>query len=301
MSEPADHSDPSDQEQQEEQPFISHLLELRDRLLRMVIGVVVAFAVLVPFSNHLFTWLAGPLSRDLPAGSSLIAIEVAAPFFIPIKLTLVLAIFVAMPWLLYQLWSFVAPGLYRHERRMIYPLLISSTALFYMGALFAYFVVFPLVFGFLTKTAPHGVTMMTDIGKYLDFVLTMFLAFGAAFEVPVATVLLVWAGVVTPDALSAKRPYVVVVCFVVGMFLTPPDMFSQTLLAVPMWLLFEVGVFFSRRYVRPRNADQAQGTAGGDEGDYEPMSDSEMDDELDRADREQEDSEGTPPEDRDDR
>jgi len=166
MSATGKHTDTSpDEEEFEEQPFISHLLELRNRLLRGVLAVLVVFLVMAPFSNHLFTWLAGPLSRDLPAGSSLISIEVVAPFFVPIKLTLVLAVFIAMPYLLYQLWSFVAPGLYRHERRMIFPLLVSSTALFYLGALFAYYVVFPIVFGFMAHTSPHGVTMMTDISK----------------------------------------------------------------------------------------------------------------------------------------
>ncbi|MEJ2645659.1 MAG: twin-arginine translocase subunit TatC [Gammaproteobacteria bacterium] len=305
MSATGKHTDTSpDEEEFEEQPFISHLLELRNRLLKGVLAVLVLFLVMAPFSNHLFTWLSGPLSRDLPPGSSLISIEVVAPFFVPIKLTLVLAVFLAMPFLLYQLWAFVAPGLYRHERKMIFPLLVSSTALFYLGALFAYYVVFPIVFGFMAHTTPHGVTMMTDISKYLSFVLTMFLAFGAAFEVPVATVVLVWAGVVTPAQLSEKRPYVIVGCFVLGMFLTPPDMFSQTMLAIPMWLLFETGVFFSRHYVRPRETEAAEEAAAADpppddepagepDDDYRPMTDEEMDSELDRADEEHGDDTGS--------
>lgn len=244
MTQPAD---PGNPEQDTEQPFLSHLTELRDRLLRSVVVVLAIFLLLTPFANQLFSILAGPLSRHLPENSTMIAIEVAAPFLVPFKLVLVLSIFAAMPFLLYQLWAFVAPGLYRHERRLVFPLLLSSTLLFYLGAAFAYFVVFPLVFGFLTGTAPEGVSVMTDIGRYLDFVLTMFFAFGAAFEVPVATVLLVRTGVVSPESLVAKRPYIIVGAFVMGMLLTPPDVISQTLLAVPIWLLFEIGVYFSRR------------------------------------------------------
>jgi sec-independent protein translocase protein TatC len=182
----------------------------------------------------------------LPEGTSMIATEVASPFLTPFKLCLVLAIFVSMPFSLYQLWSFVAPGLYKHEKRMIVPLVVSSTILFYAGMIFAYYVVFPLIFGFLTSAAPEGITVATDIGKYLDFVLTLFFAFGLAFEVPIATIILVSMGITTPDSLVEKRPYIVVGAFVVGMFLTPPDVVSQTLLALPMLILFEMGVFFSR-------------------------------------------------------
>ncbi len=263
----------------DEQPLVSHLLELRDRLLRMVIAIAIVFAVLVPFANKIFTLLAGPLLKHLPKGSSLIAIEVAAPFLVPFKLVLVLAIFLSIPYLLYQVWGFVAPGLYRHERRLILPLLVSSTALFYAGAAFAYFVVFPLVFTFLTGTTPAGVSMMTDISKYLDFVLTIFFAFGVAFEVPIATILLVWMGITSPQALADKRPYVIVAVFVIGMLLTPPDVISQTLLAVPMWLLFEAGVYFSRYFVRDPDADDAAAT--------EPLSEAEMEAELDRIEREE--------------
>jgi len=262
----------------EEQPFISHLIELRDRLLRVVLVVVVIFLGLPPFANWLFSRLAGPLTRHLPEGSSMIAIEVASPFFTPFKLAMVVAIFAAMPYILYQAWAFIAPGLYRHERKRVFPLLVSSTLLFYLGAAFAYFVVFPLVFGFLTRTAPEGVAVMTDISRYLDFVLTLFFAFGIAFEVPVATVLLVWTGVVSPESLRAKRAYIIVGAFVIGMLLTPPDVISQTLLAVPMWLLFEIGVFMSTRFVPTPEAPHEE---------YEPMSEQDMERELDRIEQEE--------------
>lgn len=268
-----------------DQPFISHLVELRDRLLRIVLVVAVVFLVLMPFSNTLFSALSGPLTAHLPEGSSMIAIEVASPFLIPFKLTLVLAVFIAMPFLLYQVWAFVAPGLYRHERRLVMPLMVSSTVLFYAGAAFAYYVVFPLVFKFFTNTAPDGVSVMTDISRYLDFVLTLFFAFGAAFEVPVVTVLLVWTGMVTQDGLRRKRPYIIVAAFVVGMLLTPPDVISQTLLAVPVWLLFELGVVFSGWFVAMKNADVA---AQGDDKESQPLSEDEMEAELDRIDAEEE-------------
>ncbi|HYQ73040.1 MAG TPA: twin-arginine translocase subunit TatC [Gammaproteobacteria bacterium] len=268
-----------------EQPFIQHLVELRDRLLRVVIAVAVVFLVLVPFSNTLFTALSGPLLAHMPDDSSMIAIEVASPFLIPFKLTLFLALFIAIPYVLYQLWSFIAPGLYRHERRLVFPLLVSSTLLFYAGAAFAYFVVFPLVFAFFTSAAPEGVSVMTDISRYLDFVLTLFFAFGAAFEVPVVTVLLVWTGMVTQEGLREKRPYIIVGAFVIGMLLTPPDVISQTLLAVPVWLLFELGVYFSGWFARQGGAN---GT--GARGDYRPLSETEMDAELDRIEAEEKDN-----------
>ena len=210
----------------QEQPFISHLIELRDRLLRIVLAVAVIFLCLIPFANRLFAVLSGPLMAHMPEGSNMIAIEVASPFLTPFKLTLVMAVFIAMPFVLYQFWAFVAPGLYRHERRLVLPLLASSTILFYAGAAFAYYVVFPLVFAFFTGTAPEGVAVMTDISRYLDFVLMLFFAFGIAFEVPVFTVLLVWTGMVTQDGLRQKRPYIIVGAFVVGMLLTPPDIIS---------------------------------------------------------------------------
>jgi sec-independent protein translocase protein TatC len=268
-----------------EQPFIQHLVELRDRLLRVVLAVAVVFLALVPFSNTLFTALSGPLLAHMPEDGSMIAIEVASPFLIPFKLTLFLALFIAIPYVLYQLWSFVAPGLYRHERRLVFPLLVSSTVLFYAGAAFAYFVVFPLVFAFFTSTAPEGVSVMTDISRYLDFVLTLFFAFGAAFEVPVITVLLVWTGIVTREGLREKRPYVIVGAFVIGMLLTPPDVISQTLLAVPVWLLFELGLYFSGWFTRQAGAGDGDGNE-----EYRPLSESEMDAELDRMEAEDKDN-----------
>lgn len=265
-----------------EQPLLFHLIELRDRLLRMVLVVAVLFVMLVPFSNTLFSMLSGPLLAHMPEDGSMIAIEVASPFLIPFKLTLFLAVFIAIPYVLYQLWSFVAPGLYRHERRLVVPLLVSSTLLFYAGAAFAYFVVFPLVFAFFTAAAPEGVSVMTDISRYLDFVLTLFFAFGAAFEVPVVTVLLVMTGMTTQKALREKRPYVIVGAFVLGMLLTPPDVISQTLLAIPVWLLFELGLYFSGWFVRTRENAQSEAVSP----DYTPMSDAEMDAELDRMEEE---------------
>ena len=265
--------------QDAEQPLVYHLIELRDRLLRIVLVVAVVFMALMPFANTLFSRLSGPLMAHLPEESSMIAIEVASPFLIPFKLTLFLALFIAIPYVLYQLWSFVAPGLYRHERRLVMPLLVSSTILFYAGAAFAYFVVFPLVFAFFTSTAPEGVAVMTDISRYLDFVLTLFFAFGAAFEVPIVTVLLVWTGMATQAGLREKRPYIIVAAFVIGMLLTPPDVISQTLLAVPVWMLFELGVVFSGWFVRQRSDKPGDGEGVTD---YQPLSDAEMDAELDR-------------------
>ena len=268
-----------------EQPLIYHLIELRDRLLRVVLVVGVVFIALVPFSNTLFSVLSGPLMAHMPDDSSMIAIEVASPFLIPFKLTLFLALFISIPYVLYQLWSFVAPGLYRHERRLAVPLLVSSTVLFYAGAAFAYFVVFPLVFAFFTGTAPEGVSVMTDISRYLDFVLTLFFAFGAAFEVPVFTVLLVWTGMATQEGLREKRPYVIVGAFVIGMLLTPPDIISQTLLAVPVWLLFELGVYFSGWFIKQRD-DLSNDNSDTTVTHYKPMSENEMEAELDRMENE---------------
>ncbi len=239
---------PPEDEVDQEMPFLAHLAELRDRLLRAVLGILVAFIAVFPFANDLYSWIAEPLMSQLPENSSMVAIDVASPFFTPFKLAMVGSIFLAMPYLLHQLWGFVAPALYRHEKRFALPLLISSTALFYLGAAFAYFVVFPLIFAFLTGTAPEGVAVMTDIARYLDFVLTLFFAFGIAFEVPIATFLLCKAGMTTTTRLREMRPYIVVGAFVIGMFLTPPDAISQTLLAVPMWLLFELGLFFADRF-----------------------------------------------------
>ena len=271
-----------------EQPLLYHLIELRDRLLRIVLVVGVVFIALVPFSNTLFSLLSGPLMAHMPEDSSMIAIEVASPFLIPFKLTLFLALFIAIPYVLYQIWSFVAPGLYKHERRLVYPLLVSSTVLFYAGAAFAYFVVFPLVFAFFTSTAPQGVAVMTDISRYLDFVLTLFFAFGAAFEVPIFTILLVWTGVATQASLREKRPYIIVGAFVIGMLLTPPDIISQTLLAVPVWLLFELGVYFSGWFIKQKE-NISEETGSSTAAACKPMSDDEMDAELDRMEKEEKD------------
>ena len=241
-----------------EQPFLSHLVELRDRLMRMVLAVLVIFLGLFPFGNDIYIFIAEPLMKVLPEGTSMIATQVASPFLTPFKLALVTAVFVAMPYILHQFWGFIAPGLYQHEKRLAFPLLASSVLLFYLGAAFAYAVVFPLVFAFLTGVAPEGVAVMTDITHYLDFVLTLFFAFGLAFEVPIATIVLVMAGATTPEKLATKRPYVIVGAFVIGMLLTPPDIISQTLLALPMWVLFEVGLLLSRMIQRDRKKRAAE-------------------------------------------
>lgn len=256
-----DSPDPED-ELGGEMTLVEHLVELRSRLLRVIAAVLVLLLALAPFANRLYTLLATPLLHQLPKGTTMIATEVASPFFAPFKLTLVVAILLAMPFALHQLWAFIAPGLYKHERRLVMPLLCTSSVLFYAGVAFAYFVVFPLVFAFFTRTAPEGVAIMTDINHFLDFALTMFFAFGLAFEVPIAIILLVWAGLVTPKQLREKRPYVIVGVFVIGAMLTPPDVVSQTLLAVPMWLLFELGVLFSRIYVVGRTPGRSGHVAG---------------------------------------
>lgn len=239
------------------QPLVAHLTELRDRLLKALLSILVVFLCLFPFSNEIYTFVSEPLRAILPAGSSMIATEVASPFLTPFKLTLFAALFIAIPYVLFQIWSFIAPGMYRQEKRLAIPLLISSVLLFYAGAAFAYFVVFPLVFAFFTSVGPTDVTIMTDINRYLDFVLKLFFAFGLAFEIPIVAVLLIWAGISTTESLKQKRPFIIVFCFVFGMLLTPPDVISQALLAIPMWLLFEVGVFFGRFIERrsdPNNA-----------------------------------------------
>ncbi|MEJ2766502.1 Sec-independent protein translocase subunit TatC [Photobacterium sp. MCCC 1A19761] len=249
---------------EETQPLFSHLIELRNRLLRSILSVFLVFLGLVWFANDIYAFLSAPLVERLPEGASMIATDVASPFFTPIKLTLVTSVFVAVPMILYQVWAFIAPGLYKHERRLIMPLLFSSSLLFYAGVAFAYFVVFPLVFSFFTSIAPEGVQVATDIASYLDFVLALFLAFGIAFEIPVAIILLCWTGATDPQSLRQKRPYIIVGAFVVGMMLTPPDIISQTLLAVPMCLLFEVGLFCARFYVREEAEEDETETAGRD-------------------------------------
>jgi sec-independent protein translocase protein TatC len=235
--------------------LIDHLIELRSRLLRAVTGLVLLFVALLPFANRLYGWLAQPLLAKLPKGGQLIATEVASPFFAPMKLAFFVALFIAMPWLLYQLWAFVAPGLYKRERKLALPLLGSALCLFYIGCAFAYFIVLPAAFSFLTKMTPAGVAMMTDISAYLDFVLVIFLAFGASFELPVALVILVLLGWVTPKQLSDSRGYAIVGIFAVAAVITPPDVVSQLLLALPMMLLYEAGIIAARTVAAGRRTD----------------------------------------------
>jgi len=235
--------------------LLDHLIELRSRLLRAVAGLLVVFVALLPFANRLYSILAQPLLDKLPKGGQLIAVDVASPFFAPLKLAFFVAVVVAMPWLLYQLWAFVAPGLYKRERRLALPLLGSALALFYIGCAFAYFIVLPAVFAFLHRVTPPGVTMMTDISAYLDFVLVIFLAFGASFELPVALVILVLLGWVTPQQLRDSRGYAIVGIFVVAAVITPPDVVSQLLLALPMVLLYEAGILAARAVKPTRNRD----------------------------------------------
>jgi sec-independent protein translocase protein TatC len=249
------------------QPLIDHLIELRTRLLKSIFSVLIIFLPLFYFANDIYAYISEPLRAFLPEGTTMIATEVASPFLTPFKLTLVLSIFVAMPYVLHQLWSFIAPGLYSSEKKIALPLLSSSILLFYAGIAFAFYIVFPLIFGFFTSAAPEGVTIMTDINRYLDFVLKLFFAFGLAFEIPIATVLLVWTGATTVENLKQKRPYVIVGCFVFGMLLTPPDVISQILLAIPMWLLYESGIIFSRFIQRkaPEDAEVKTGSGTGSE------------------------------------
>jgi sec-independent protein translocase protein TatC len=332
MSESQDTPDPT-----QTMGLMDHLIELRDRLLRIVLAILVIFLSLFYWANDIYTFLAEPLTRHLPEGANMIAIDVASPFLTPFKLVLVLSVFLGMPFILYQIWAFIAPGLYKHEKRLALPLLVSSIFLFYSGVLFAYFVVFPLVFGFFTSVGPEIVNISTDIGRYLDFVISLFFGFGLAFEVPVATIILVAMGVTTPDKLAQMRPYIIVAAFVIGMLLTPPDVISQVLLAVPMWLLFEAGVIASRFLLADKLKERAEeearmaaeeaeekaaaaGAAAGmpmgdddlevvddpaasnDSGhqEYEPLSDEEMEAELDRIEAEEEDEDDVGGEDEDD-
>jgi sec-independent protein translocase protein TatC len=244
-------------EQNTEMPLVAHLTELRSRLLRCVVAIFIVFACLFYFAQDIYTFVSAPLRAYLPEGATMIATGVASPFLTPFKLTAWCSLFLAVPIILHQVWGFIAPGLYKHEKRIAMPLLVSSIFLFYGGMAFAYFLVFPLIFHFFASVTPEGVAMMTDINEYLDFVLTLFFAFGVAFEIPVATFLVLWVGIVDIETLKKSRPYVIVGCFVVGMILTPPDIFSQTLLAVPMWLLFEVGLLFGG-LVRKRDEHENQ-------------------------------------------
>ncbi|MCJ8319461.1 MAG: twin-arginine translocase subunit TatC [Colwellia sp.] len=242
--------------------LFDHLLELRTRLLRSVLGVLVVFCSLAYFAQDIYQYLALPLLSTMPEGTQMIATDVASPFFAPFKLTIVLSMFIAMPYILYQIWSFIAPGLYRNEKRLVVPLMFGSTVLFYGGIAFAYFVVFPVVFSFFNSVAPEGVTIATDISSYLDFVLKLFFAFGAAFEIPIVIILLCWTGVTDAKSLRQKRPYVIVGAFFIGMLLTPPDIISQTMLAVPMLLLFEVGLILASFYTKKENDISPAGENG---------------------------------------
>jgi sec-independent protein translocase protein TatC len=303
--------------------LMSHLIELRDRLLRVVLAILFIFLCLFYWANDIYTYLAGPLTQYMPEGSQMIAIDVASPFLTPFKLVLMLSVFLGMPYILYQAWAFVAPGLYRHEKKLAGPLLASSIILFYCGMAFAFYVVFPLVFRFFTSVGPEIVNVSTDIGRYLDFVLSLFLGFGVAFEVPIATIILVAMGITTPAKLGEKRPYIIVGAFVIGMLLTPPDVISQVMLALPMWLLFEAGVLASSYLFADRLKEEAEeearqqaemaeeqaeaaaqsGSIYGDNyevvddpvpdandsghSDFEPLTDEEMEAEMDRIEQEE--------------
>ena len=253
MTQNSTHSNSED----EAQPLITHLTELRDRLLRCIMAILLVFICLFAFANDIYDFISQPLRALLPEGTSMIATEVASPFLTPFKLTLVAALVLAMPVVLYQLWSFIAPGMYQSEKRIAIPLFISSILLFYAGLAFAYYVVFPLVFGFFSSIGPENISYTPDIAKFLDIALKLFFAFGIAFEIPIATVILIWAGITSPQNLSEKRPYIVVGCFIFGMLLTPPDVISQALLAIPMWMLFEIGIVFGR-LIEPREAREDQ-------------------------------------------
>lgn len=266
----------------QEMPFLAHLIELRDRLLRIIIAVIIIFLPLSFFMNPLFTFLSAPLLSSLPEGTQMIATSPVSPFFIPLKMVLVLSIFLSIPYTLHQIWGFIAPGLYDEEKYLVTPLLISSTLLFYLGMAFAYFAVFPLVFQFMVSTTPDGVSMMTDISSYFDFVLKLFFAFGVAFEVPVATFLLIWTRATTPESLGEKRPYIIVGAFFIAMLMTPPDVISQTLLAIPVLLLFEAGLLFSKLMLKKRAAMDA-----AEKQQEEPDLD-DLDEELDRLAAEEE-------------
>ena len=231
-----------------EQPLIKHLFELRTTALRCIISIILITIILLPFANQIYSFIATPLIAKLPEGSSMIATEVASPFFAPFKLTLFCGIFLSIPYILYQTWSFIAPGLYINERKLILPLLISSSLLFYLGIFFAYYAVFPILFAFLATTAPSNITIMTDINHYLDFILKLFFAFGISFEIPIATILLIKSNFITIEKLSSNRPYIILFAFFVGMLLTPPDVISQILLAIPIWVLFEIGLILGKYF-----------------------------------------------------
>ncbi len=252
----SDDTDALEDDELEEGTLLSHLVELRSRLIKMFAAVIGIFILLIPFANRIFEVVARPLVEVLP-GQQMIATSVTSPLLTPFKLAFFVAILIAMPVVLYQLWAFVAPGLYKKEKRFAFPLLASSVLLFYAGAAFAYFIVFPLVFGFFVKITPDDVNMMTDISLYLDFITMVILAFGLAFETPIATVLTVWTGLTTPEKLGKARPYVFLLAFVIGMLLTPPDVISQTLLAIPVYLLYEIGILMSRPFAKRKQEQDA--------------------------------------------
>ena len=302
---------------EKEQTLMDHLVELRDRLLHMVLAILIVFVALFAFAEDIFTVAADPLLALMPEGTSMIATGVTSPFLVPFKLVLLLSVLLTIPYLLHQIWSFIAPGLYLHEKRMAGPLLVSSVLLFYCGIAFAYFVIFPILFRFFIGIAPEGVAVMTDIGQYLDFIIAIFLAFGIAFEVPVATFLILAAGITTPDKLAGKRPYIIIGAFVVGMLLTPPDVISQSLLAIPIWLLFELGLIMSRIFLKEKPEEnvimqtdefelieesayfhegempedqQAESQSAVADEDHQELSDEEMEKLFDDAEQEEEDN-----------
>jgi len=266
---------------QTEESFISHLIEMRDRLLRAVLAIVIIFVCLFPWAQDLYALLAQPMLAALPKGGQMIATDVTTPFFVPIKVTMMAAFLLALPWVFYQVWAFVAPGLYQHEKRLGAPLVIASVILFLLGMAFAYFLVFPVVFGFVVGVAPVGVAVMTDIGKYLDFVMTLFMAFGITFEVPVAVVLLVKMNMVSVAKLREIRPYVIVGAFVIGAIFTPPDIISQFMLAVPLWVLYEAGIIVAALISKPKPESGS---------DYVPMSEADMDSQFDQIESSQTES-----------
>jgi sec-independent protein translocase protein TatC len=266
-----------------EMPIIAHLIELRDKLLHSVIVIIVLFLGIFPFANEVYAFIAEPIISTLPKGNNIISIGVISPFLTPLKMALIFAVYAAMPYLLYQIWSFIAPGLYKHEKRLIVPLIVSSTILFYCGLLFSFYVVFPVIFGFLSSIGPSIVDFTPDIQYYLDFVLKVSFAFGVAFEVPIATILLIMSGATTVKTLKKNRPYVIIGAFVLGMLLTPPDIISQTLIAIPMWLLFEAGLIFSPffKHKKSTRPDEPE-----DEADEDEWSDEEMEAEMDKIEAE---------------
>jgi len=275
-----------EQENSPEQSLMDHLIELRDRLMHIVLAVLLVFISLFAFSEQIFSYVAEPLLALMPEGTSMIATGVTSPFLVPFKLVMLLSVLITIPYTLHQIWGFVAPGLYKHEKSMVVPLLVSSVLLFYCGVAFAYFVIFPILFGFFLGIAPEGVAVMTDIGQYLDFIIAIFFAFGLAFEVPVATFLLIAAGATTPDKLAKKRPYIIIGAFVFGMLLTPPDVISQSLLAIPMWFLFEIGLIMSRIFLKDKIAEKNARDDENKAGDYEIIEeepDLESDEDMEKA------------------